>query len=105
MLNFKLALRTLFKTPFVTTVAILSLALGIGANAAIFSMFNQMLLRPLPVPQPDRLVNLSAPGPKPGSQSCTQAGDCDAVFSYAMFRDLEREQTVLTSITAHRGFG
>jgi predicted permease len=105
MLNLKLALRTLFKTPFVTIVAILSLALGIGANAAIFSMFNQMLLRPLPVHQPERLVNLSAPGPKPGSQSCSQAGDCDAVFSYAMFRDLEREQTVFTTIAAHRSFG
>jgi len=105
MLNLKLALRTLFKTPFVTTVAILSLALGIGANAAIFSMFNQMLLRPLPVPQPERLVNLRAPGPKPGSQSCSQAGDCDAVFSYAMFRDLEREQSVFTTIAAHRNFG
>ena len=104
MLNLKLALRTLFKTPFVTTVAILSLALGIGANAAIFSMFDQMLLRPLPVPQPERLVNLSAPGPKPGSQSCSQAGDCDSVFSYAMFRDLEREQSVFTSIAAHVGF-
>src|SRR5216684_1243062 len=59
MLNLKFALRTLFKTPFVTLVAILSLALGIGANAAIFSLFNQLLLRPLPVPAPDRLVNLA----------------------------------------------
>ena len=48
-MNLKLAFRTLFKTPFVTIVAILSLALGIGANAAIFSLFDQMLLRPLPV--------------------------------------------------------
>jgi putative ABC transport system permease protein len=66
MLNLKLALRTLIKTPFVTSVAVLSLALGIGANAAIFSLFDQLLLRPMPVPAPDRLVNLSAPGPKPG---------------------------------------
>ena len=58
MLNLKLAFRTLFKTPFVTIVAIVSLALGIGANAAIFSLFNQMLLRPLPVQEPARLVNL-----------------------------------------------
>ena len=49
MPNLKFALRTLFKTPFVTLVAILSLALGIGANAAIFSIFDQLLLRELPV--------------------------------------------------------
>jgi predicted permease len=105
MLNLKFALRTLFKTPFVTIVAIVSLALGIGANAAIFSLFNQMLLRPLPVPEPDRLVNLAVPGPKPGSTSCGQAGDCDAVFSYQMFRDLEKAQTVFTSLGAHVSFG
>jgi predicted permease len=105
MLNLKFALRTLFKTPFVTVVAIVSLALGIGANAAIFSLFNQMLLRPLPVQDPAALVNLSAPGPKPGSTSCNTAGDCDTVFSYPMFRDLEKGQTVFTGIAGHRIFG
>jgi predicted permease len=105
MLNLKFALRTLFKTPFVTVVAIVSLALGIGANAAIFSLFNQMLLRPLPVQEPSALVNLSAPGPKPGSNSCNTTGDCDSVFSYPMFRDLEKSQTVFTGIAAHRIFG
>jgi predicted permease len=105
MLNVKFAFRTLFKTPFVTVVAIVSLALGIGANAAIFSLFNQMLLRQLPVQEPSRLVNLSAPGPKPGSTSCNTAGDCDAVFSYPMFRDLEKGQTVFAGIAGHRIFG
>jgi predicted permease len=105
MLNLKFALRTLFKTPFVTIVAIVSLALGIGANAAIFSLFDQLLLKPLTVPAPDRLVNFTAPGPKPGSTSCNQAGDCEAVFSYPMFRDLERVQTVFTGIAAHVTFG
>ncbi len=105
MINPKLAARTLFKTPFVTAVAVVSLALGIGANAAIFSLFDQLLLRPLPVAQPEQLVNLAAPGPKPGSQSCNQAGDCDAVFSYSMFRDLERAQKVFAGIAAHRIFG
>jgi predicted permease len=57
------------------------------------------------VQEPGRLVNLAAPGPKPGSQSCNQAGDCDLVFSYPMFRDLERAQTVFTGIAAHRLFG
>lgn len=77
------------------------LELSIGANTAIFSIFDQMLLRALPVQEPDRLVNLAAPGPKPGSQSCNQAGDCDEEFSYPMFRDLERAQTVFTGFAAH----
>ena len=105
MPNLKLAFRTLFKSPFITLVAILSLALGIGANSAIFSLFDQMLLRPLPVPNPDELVNLATPGPKPGSNSCGQAGSCDEIFSYPMFRDLEREQTSFTGLAAHRNFG
>jgi putative ABC transport system permease protein len=105
MSTVRFALRTLFKAPFVTAIAIVSLALGIGANAAIFSLFNQLLLKPLPVPEPDRLVNLLAPGPKPGNQSCNQAstrGNCDDVFSYPMFRDLEKAQTVFTGLAAHR---
>lgn len=105
MRSLKFAIRTLFKTPFVTSVAVLSLALGIGANSAIFSLFDQLLLRPLPVRAPAELVNLSAPGPKPGSQSCSQAGDCDDVFSYAMFRDLEKSPSSFTGIAAHRAFG
>ncbi len=105
MLNLIRAFRTLFRTPFVTIVAILSLALGIGANAAIYSLFDQMLLRPLPVNQPDRLVNLAAPGPNPGSQSCTNAGGCNEVFSYPMFRDLEASRTGFSGIAAHRAFG
>ena len=105
MAPLKHAFRALAKTPFLTAVAALSLALGIGANAAIFSMFEQMLLRSLPVVEPDRLVNLSAPGPKPGSQSCNQAGDCDVVLSYPMYRDLEREHPGLTGLAGHRVFG
>lgn len=95
----------LLKTPFVTAVAVLSLALGIGANAAIYSLFDQLLMKSLPVHAPTELVNLTAPGPMFGSTSCNQAGDCDEIWSYPMFRDLEREQTVLTGIAAHRLFG
>ncbi|MFO7692245.1 MAG: ABC transporter permease [Vicinamibacterales bacterium] len=98
------ALRSLFRSPFVTVVAIVSLGLGIGANAAIFSMFDQMLLRPLPAEDPDRLVNLAAPGPKPGSQSSSNAGRSETVFSYPMFRDLEQAQAVFTGMAAHRSF-
>ena len=105
MSQLKFALRSLTKTPFVTAVAVLSLALGIGANAAIFSLFEQMLLRPLPVEAPEQLVNLGAPGPTPGSTSCSQAGNCDEIFSYEMFRDLERAQSGFSGIAAHRAFG
>ncbi len=105
MRNLTLAFRTLSKTPFVTAVAVVSLALGIGANAAIFSLFNQLLLRPLPVVHPGTLVNLGAPGPKPGSQSCNNAGDCDEVFSYLMFKDLQRAAAPFSGVAAHRIFG
>lgn len=54
MPNITLALRALFRSPFVTGVAVLSLALGIGANAAIFSLFDEILLRPLTVPRPEQ---------------------------------------------------
>ncbi len=104
-MNLKLAVRRLLKTPFVSLVAIVSLALGIGANAAIFSLYDQTLLRPLPVVRPSELINLSSPGPKPGSNSCGQAGSCDEIFSYSMFRDLERLQAVFTGLAAHVPFG
>ena len=104
MRSLKFAIRTLFRTPFITAIAIVSLALGIGATAGIFSVFHQVLLQSLAVPDPSALVNLSAPGPKPGFQSCGRAGDCDVVFSYAMFRDLQKTQTVFTDIAAHVGF-
>src|SRR5258705_1696282 len=105
MRNLKLAFRTLFKTPFVTVVAILSLALGIGANAAIYWLFNEMLLQPLPVAQPERLVNFAGPGPQQGSNSCNQAGHCDEVFSYPMFRDLQKASTAFSGIAGHFLFG
>ncbi|MGH7668038.1 MAG: ABC transporter permease [Gemmatimonadaceae bacterium] len=105
MRNLKLAFRTLAKTPFITTVAVLSLALGIGANAGIYSIFEQILRAPLPVAHPDQLVNLGDPGPNPGSNSCGQAGGCDVVFSYPMFRDLQKANTGLTGIAAHVLFG
>jgi len=101
----RLAFRSLLKTPVVTAVAVLSIAFGIGANVAIFSIFNQILIRPLPVREPDRLVNLVAPGPRSGAVSCGSAGTCDSIFSYSMFRDLERVQTSFTGIAAHRDFG
>lgn len=100
----RLAFRSLFKTPLVSSVAVASLALGIGANTAIFSMYDQLLRRPLPVPAPAELVNLSDAGIKPGSTSSNNSGSTDDIFSYPMFRDLEREQTAFTGLAGYRLF-
>jgi hypothetical protein len=83
--NLKLAIRTFRKAPFVTAAAIISLGLGIGANAAIFSIFHQVLLRNLPVREPGRLVNFSTTGPKLGANTCGNLGGCDGAFSYPMY--------------------
>jgi predicted permease len=94
--------RSLRRTPVLSLAAVLSLAVGIGANAAIFSIFNQTLLRQLPVQQPEHLVTFTAPGGKTGRVSSSNAGGSDAVVSHPLFRDLERGQQAFTGIAAHR---
>ncbi|HEY4307573.1 MAG TPA: ABC transporter permease [Gemmatimonadaceae bacterium] len=96
----RFAIRQLRRSPALF-IAILSLALGIGANAAIFSLFNEMLLAPLPVAHPERLVDFGGNATSPGSQSCGLGGGCDEVFSYPMFRDLEAKSGPFTGVAAH----
>ena len=101
--DFQYALRSLASRPLVTTVAVLSLALGIGVNTAIFSVFERMLLRRLPVPAADAIVNVTSPGPRPGSRSTGDSGRIEAIFSYLLFRDLERLQIgALPQMAGHR---
>ncbi|MBZ5499921.1 MAG: ABC transporter permease [Acidobacteriia bacterium] len=102
--NGRYAFRQFRKSPGFTVTVVLVLALGIGANTAIFSIFYNFLLRPLPVQEPERLVNLSSTGPLPGYRSGDPAGQPDQRFSYPMFRDLQRVQTVFTGIAAHCSF-
>lgn len=103
--DLRYAVRALTRRPLVTAVALLSLALGIGVNTAIFTLFDQLILRRLPVPQPDNLVVITSPGPKPGSRSTGGAGGVDAIFSYPLLRDLERLGVNGVEIAAHVAFG
>jgi putative ABC transport system permease protein len=104
--RFRYASRALFKTPVVTAVVILSLGLGIGANTAIFSLMYQMVLRSLPVQEPERLVVLNAPGEfKSGRQSSSNAGGMDHIFSYRAFRELEKHPQGVEGVAAFRSLG
>ena len=102
----RLAIRSLHRRPLVTGVAVASLALGIGVNTVIFSVFERMLLRTVSAPASNDLVNVIAPGLKPGGRSTGNAGGPDAVVSVPLFRDLERlEMPGISGIAAHADFG
>src|SRR5579872_4152025 len=82
--DIRYALRGFFRAPVFAFVAVLSLAIGIGANSAIFSVVNALLLRPLPYPDPDRLailwlrspgVNIPQDWPSPGQYIDLQTGN------------------------------
>src|SRR2546430_5858278 len=89
----KFAFRKLLKNPGFTAVAVLTLALGIGANAAIFSVVNAVLLRPLPYPDPGQLVQLRAD--RPGSPS--------TLIGSATFVEVKAQSQSLARIAAYSG--
>ena len=92
------ALRLLRKAPGFTLVAVVTLALGIGANTAIFSLLDQAMLRSLPVKEPERLALLRATG-KFNGFSRTRAED-SLYFSYPMYRDLRDHNSVFSGLIA-----
>ena len=75
--------------PMFAIVVVLTLAVGIGVNVAVFSVYDQIMLRELPVSRPHELVNVVSPGPRIGNQLGNQQGTDDESFSYPLFRDLE----------------
>ncbi len=93
--DLRFGFRRLIKTPGFAVIAILSLALGIGANTAVFSLVNMILFRPLPVSDPEQVVSVSVVG-KEGSL---------AAFSYPNYLDFRDRNEVLSGLLVYRFVG
>ena len=94
--DLKLAIRGLFRSPLFSIVAILSLSLGIGANTAIFTLIDQILLRKLPVKNPQELVMLYQQGPHAGSNMGAR------MHSYPIYQQYQQRGEPLAEVTARR---
>jgi predicted permease len=92
----RLAVRSLGRSPLFATVAILSLALGIGANTAIFTLIDQIVLRKLPVTAPEQLVMLYQQGNHNGSNMGTR------MHSYPMYQDYQQKAEPLAEVLCRR---
>ena len=90
------ALRTMRRSPLFATVAILSLALGIGANTAIFTLMDQLMLRPLPVKDPEQLVMLWQKGSHNGSNMGPR------MHSYPIYRDYQQKAAPFSEVLCRR---
>jgi putative ABC transport system permease protein len=97
--DIRFALRMLRKSPGFAATAVVTLALGIGANTAIFSLFDQVLLRRLPVRDPQQLVQLESSGSDTGHMS-SRGGSRGAYFSYPMYHDLRDRNSVFSGMLA-----
>ena len=95
--DLRYAFRTLRKAPLFTCVAVLSLALGIGANTAIFTLINQLILQLLPVRDPEQLVLLTARGQHYGSNTGSNA------ISYPMYQDFRDKNEVFQGMFCRFG--
>jgi len=90
--DIRFAVRTLLRSPLFTAVAVFSLALGIGANTAIFTLLDQLLLRLLPVSDPEQLVMIWTTGPHMGSNRGPRAA------SYPMYQDFQKQAVAFSYV-------
>lgn len=100
--DMKYGLRMLRRSPGFTAVAVLSLALGIGANTAIFTFVNALILRNLPVEDPKALV-LFGPGDASGNSGGFPNGEMN-LFSYPMYREVQQKNQAFSGVAAFNSF-
>lgn len=98
--DLRFALRQLRRSPGFAFTAVLTLALGIGANTAIFSLLDQALLRSLPVHAPQELVILEATGTMWDGGTHNHGGTLEAYFSYPMYKDLRDQDKAFDGLLA-----
>src|SRR5581483_9097552 len=109
------AVRTIFTNKTFMALAVLSLALGIGANTAMFSFMDAILLRSLPVPHPEALVTLSWHTQKPQSRGMNRHDDSfldpdgggftGGFFAYPAFELLQKNESLFSSVFGYQGAG
>jgi predicted permease len=98
--DLRFSLRILRRNPLVTGVAVLSVALGIGANTAIFSFLRQVVFRSLPVQDPERLITLHCDYSPPGDSMNDTSSRSATVFSYPLYRDLREQDRAFSGLIA-----
>src|SRR5271168_4696134 len=98
--DLRFALRQIRRSPGFMLTAVVTLALGVGANTAIFSLLDQALLRSLPVRDPGQLVILSATGKAWEGHSSNNGAGVEKSFSYPMYRDLRDRGTAFDGLIA-----
>lgn len=99
------SMRPLLRRKGMTTIVILTLALGVGVNAGIFSIFHQILLQELQVPDPGEIVVLDSPGPRDGSVTTDGTGRDRQIFSHPLYQDLRSAGDTLDGMAAFRSIG
>ncbi|HEV7472735.1 MAG TPA: ABC transporter permease, partial [Pyrinomonadaceae bacterium] len=92
--DIRYGIRSLLKRPSLTVLAIVTLALGIGANTAMFSVINAVLIRPLPYNEPDRLVWMNETGPEVANR----------MVSYPNFQDWQARSSSFEAMSSFRGW-
>ena len=98
--DLQFALRQMRRAPGFVLTAVSTLALGVGANTAVYSLLDQALLRALPVRSPEQLVVLSAPGKAWEGHTGDRGAGADKSFSYPMYRDLRDQAKVFDGLIA-----